>query len=80
MENNKIVEFSFFDQSLVNRVVDFQEADESQKTKENQLAFKNEIKQIYKEKDLALKEEIANAESDELKNSLNKVLNKRLDL
>lgn len=59
MENNKIVEFSFFDQSLVNRVVDFQEADESQKTKENQLAFKNEIKQIYKEKDLALKEEIA---------------------
>lgn len=27
-----------------------------------------------------LKEEIANAESDELKNSLNKVLNRRLDL
>ena len=29
---------------------------------------------------LVLKEEIANAESDELKNSLNKVLNRRLDL
>lgn len=27
-----------------------------------------------------LKEEISNAESDELKNSLNKVLNRRLDL
>lgn len=58
MENNTIVKFNFFDQSLVERVVSFQESDESLKTKENQKVLVNEIKEIYKSLDLKLIEEI----------------------
>ena len=58
MENSTIVKFNFFDQSLVERVVSFQESDESLKTKENKKVLVDEIKQIYKDLDLKLNEEI----------------------
>ena len=58
MENSTIVRFNFFDQPLVERVVSFQESDESLKTKENKKVLVDEIKQIYKDLDLKLNEEI----------------------
>ena len=58
MENSTIVKFDFFDQSLVERVVNYQETDESLKTKESKKVLVDEIKQIYKDLDSKLKEEI----------------------
>ena len=60
MENiNNTVSFNFFEQDLVERVVRFQESDETSKN-ENKEALKLEIKNIYKQKDLELKQVIAN--------------------
>ena len=55
MENNVNVSFNYFEQSLVDRVISFQESGAS---KEEQLVLKQDIKNIYKELDLKLKEEI----------------------
>ena len=55
MENNTIVKFNFFDNSLVERVINFQESDESLKTKENIESLKNEIKDVYLKLDNDLK-------------------------
>ena len=56
MENmNNTVSFNFFEQDIVDRVVSYQESDESSQ-KENKEALKLEIKNIYKQKDSELKE------------------------
>lgn len=60
MENNTIVKFNFFDNSLVERVINFQESDESLKTKENVKSLKNEIKDVYLKLDNDLKIDISN--------------------
>lgn len=60
MENNTIVKFNFFDNSLVERVINFQESDESLKTKENIESLKNEIKDVYLKLDNDLKIDISN--------------------
>ena len=59
MEKNTIISFNFFEQSLAERVVSFQEAEESLKTKENKEALKQEIKQTYKKLDSDLKQSIS---------------------
>ena len=60
METNMIVSFKFFDQALVQRVIDFTELSIDKKTKENIKAFAEEIKNTYSEKDAALKQHIKN--------------------
>ena len=59
MEKNTIISFNFFEQSLAERVVNFQEAEESLKTKENKEALKQEIKQTYKKLYSDLKQSIS---------------------
>ena len=56
MENKTTVELSFFDQALVQRIIEFQESND--KTKEEKEALVQEIKNIYNQKDLELKEYI----------------------
>ena len=58
MEKNYNVSFNFFDQALVERVVSFQESGNTDK--ESKEALKQEIKNIYLEKDSELKELIKN--------------------
>ena len=58
MENNTNVSFKFFDQALVQRVINFTELNE--KTKESIKALSEEIKNIYITKDADLKQEIKN--------------------
>lgn len=59
MEQNTIVSFQFFDQALVQRVIDFTELSDDKKTKENIKAFSAELKNIYLAKDAKLKQQIA---------------------
>ena len=56
METKTTVELSFFDQALVQRIIEFQESND--KTKEEKEALVQEIKNIYNQKDLELKEYI----------------------
>ncbi|MBE6974269.1 MAG: hypothetical protein E7436_02100 [Ruminococcaceae bacterium] len=56
MEQNMNVCFKFFDQALVQRVIDF--AGDGRKTKEQIKAFSAEIKNLYLEKDAAMKQQI----------------------
>ena len=56
MEQNMNVCFKFFDQALVQRVIDF--AEDGKKTKEQIKAFSAEIKNLYLEKDAAMKQQI----------------------
>ena len=58
MEQNVIVSFQFFDQSLVQRVIDFTELSDEKKTKEAIKSFSGELKSIYLEKDAQLKQHI----------------------
>ena len=59
MENNTIVSFKYFDQALVQRVIDFTELNVDKKSKkEAAKILKTDIKAIYCEKDEALKETI----------------------
>ena len=55
MERNTNVIFNFFDQALVQRVIDFTE---DAKTKESINTLKEEIKKIYEAKDAELKQYI----------------------
>ena len=57
MENTNIT-FKYFDQSLVQRVIDFTELTADKKTKESIKVFSEEIKVIYLEKDRELKQNI----------------------
>ena len=58
MEQNTNVSFRFFDQALVQRVIDFTELSDDAKTKEKTTALKEEIKNIYLQKDVELKQYI----------------------
>ena len=58
MEQNTKVSFRFFDQALVQRVIDFTELSDDAKTKEKTNVLKEEIKNLYLEKDIALKQYI----------------------
>ena len=58
MEKTTNVSFNFFDQTLVQRVIDFTELSDEAKTKEAVTALKEEIKGIYQSKDTALKQHI----------------------
>ena len=58
MENNTNIAFKYFDQSLVQRVIDFSELAADKKTKEETKSFSAEIKGIYLEKDKELKQHI----------------------
>ena len=58
MENNTNISFKYFDQSLVQRVIDFSELADDKKTKESVKSFCDEIKGIYLEKDGELKQQI----------------------
>ena len=58
MENNNKISFKYFDQSLVQRVIDFTDLTADKKTKENVKAFSEEIKDIYLKKDDELKQHI----------------------
>ena len=58
MEQNVIVSFQFFDQSLVQRVIDFTELSDEKKTKDAIKSFSGELKSIYLEKDAQLKQHI----------------------
>ena len=58
MERNTNVIFNFFDQALVQRVIDFTELSEDAKTKESINTLKEEIKNIYETKDAELKQYI----------------------
>ena len=58
MEKNTTVSFSFFDQALVERVINFTE-DQGLQTKENKEVLKQEIKNIYITLDNELKQNIA---------------------
>ena len=58
MEQNVTVRFEYFDQALVQRVVDFTELSDDKKTKETIKAFSEEIKNIYLAKDAELKKHI----------------------
>lgn len=58
MEMNTNPVFNYFDQSLVQRVIDFAELSDDKKTKESINTLKNEIKSVYSEKDNALKQYI----------------------
>lgn len=68
MEEKMIVNFIYFDEALVRRVIDFSELGESEKSKESVKALADEIKGIYREKDAALKleikEKLAKAKAD----------------
>lgn len=57
MEKNVNASFDFFDQALVQRVIDFTELSIDKKTKENIKALEDEIKNIYLEKDAELKQQ-----------------------
>ena len=58
MEQNTTVSFKFFDESLVQRVIDFTELSNDQKTKEATKALSDELKGIYAKQDAALKQHI----------------------
>ena len=58
MEQNTNVSFRFFDQALVQRVIDFTELSADAKTKENSNPLKEEIKNVYLKKDNELKQYI----------------------
>ena len=58
MEQNTKVSFRFFDQALVQRVIDLTELSDDAKTKEKTNVLKEEIKNLYLEKDIALKQYI----------------------
>ena len=58
MERNTNVVFHFFDQTLVQRVIDFTELSDDTKTREKVSALKEEIKNIYLKKDAELKQYI----------------------
>ena len=58
MENTNKISFKYFDQSLVQRVIDFTELTADKKTKEATKAFSEEIKGIYNKKDNELKQHI----------------------
>ena len=58
MEQNVNVIFNFFDQALVQRVIDFTELSDDKKTKEAVKAFSEEIKAIYLKKDAELNQQI----------------------
>ena len=58
MEQNTNVSFRFFDQTLVQRVIDFTELSADAKTKENSNPLKEEIKNVYLKKDNELKQYI----------------------
>ena len=57
MENTN-VSFKYFDESLVQRVINFTELAADKKTKESIKALREEIKGIYLEKDEELKKTI----------------------
>lgn len=59
MENKINITFKYFDQSLVQRVIDFTDLAADKKTKEGIKAFSNEIKEIYLIKDAELKQYIS---------------------
>ena len=58
MEQNANVSFMFFDQALVQRVIDFTELSDDKKTKAAIKAFSEEIKGIYLKNDADLKKHI----------------------
>lgn len=58
MEQNVTVRFEYFDQALVQRVIDFTELSGDKKTKETVKSFSEEIKGIYLTKDAELKQHI----------------------
>lgn len=58
MEQNATVRFAYFDQTLVQRVVDFTELSDDKKTREAVKALSEEIKNIYLAKDAELKKDI----------------------
>ena len=58
MEQNTNVSFRFFDQALVQRVIDFTELSADAKTKENTNTLKEEIKNVYLKKDTEIKQYI----------------------
>ncbi len=58
MENTTNISFKYFDQSLVQRVIDFTELDAEQKTKDLKQQLCSEIKEAYLEKDRELKQYI----------------------
>ena len=58
MEQNVTVRFAYFDQDLVQRVIDFTELSDDKKAKETVKAFSEEIKNIYLAKDTELKKYI----------------------
>ena len=58
MEQNMNIVFKFFDQALVQRVIDFSELSGEKKTKESVKAFSDEIKNIYEAKDAELSSQI----------------------
>ena len=58
MEQNATVRFAYFDQTLVQRVIDFTELSDDKKTKEAVKALSEEIKNIYLAKDAELKKDI----------------------
>lgn len=58
MEQNANVSFIFFDQALVQRVIDFTELSDDKKTKETIKALSEEIKGIYLKNDADLKRHI----------------------
>ena len=58
MEQTTNVSFVYFDQALVQRVIDFTEYSSDKKTKEAIKAFSAEIKGIYLTKDAELKQHI----------------------
>ena len=62
MERNTNVIFNFFDQALVQRVIDFTELSEDAKTKESINTLKEEIKKIYEAKDAELSVDVYNKE------------------
>ena len=59
MENTINITFKYFDQSLVQRVIDFTELSADKKTKESTKVFSEEIKAIYLKKDRELKQHIS---------------------
>jgi len=56
MEENRNVSFKFFEQTLVQRVIDFTDLSAAEKTNEKINALKEEIKNCYLKKDADLKE------------------------
>lgn len=58
MEQNTNMHFVFFDQAFVQRVIEFTELRDEQKTKEKIKSFNQEIKDLYLQKDADLKRHI----------------------